>query len=256
MKRRKDTNQNIKKVFVIATVIVLIGLIFSLLIALFSPLLFKASIKKVISVWIDNGVFATFATIILITAALILLIAVVNQIFPLIGFFFEKLFSYFSIWQLCQKNGYSCRFHRAPFASFRGVQARSDIEIKMKEKTLHVHFIDIPFPFLRMFLLVNDREYRMHRSVPGKMRGFGGFIRPSEHEMDEKNYVAYTIPEFSPKETEFHYLVIAPSYANAYFIERKSMLTVTGECASGNIIVCKLKILKQRINNKLFTPLK
>ena len=116
---------------------------------------------------------------------------------------------------------------------------------------MHIHLIDIPFPFLRMFLLANDREYCMHKSIPGKLRGFGGFIRPSEQVMDPDNYTVYTMPALLSNETERHYLVISPSYANAYFIENKKMLSITGECTSGNITVCRMKVLKKHLKSKL-----
>jgi hypothetical protein len=99
---------------------------------------------------------------------------------------------------------------------------------------------------------VNDREYRIHRAVPGKLRSTAGFIvHPGEHEMDPHNYTIYTMPELISSETEKHYLVISPSYANVYFIEDKKMLSITGECTSGNITVCRMKVLKRHLKSKL-----
>ena len=166
-----------------------------------------------------------------------------------------SIFSYFTIWCLCRKNHYSCHINRAPFASLKGIDACADIEIQINEKKLFVHFIDIPFPVLRMFLLMNDREYRIHRSLPGKIQAGIG-IRPGAREMDAKHFKPYSIPEFPQKGTEYHYLVIAPSYADAYFMNGQAMLSVTGECTSGNVTVCKLKVLKKRLKNELYAPMK
>ena len=180
----------------------------------------------------------------------------VNQILPMLGFFISKPLAYLSIWFTCLRKKYSFRLHRVPLASLGGVSEKSDIEIQTKNKTLHIHFIDIPFPYLRIFLLVNDREYRMHRADSGELRGFGGFIRPNNREMNPKKYTIYNIPEFPKSETECHYLVISPSYANAFFIGDRVMQSVIGECTSGNVTVCKLKVLKRRLNNKIFAPIK
>lgn len=260
MKKRKMSNRDKGKILIVAAIIgtaILLFVLFIIIIgSVFSPVFSKNSMDRFINVCIQNGVPETILTIAAVVGGFIFLIAFVNQILPMLCFFIGKPLAYFKIWCICLKKRYSCRFRRPIFASLSGVGERSDVEIKTEDKTLHIHFIDIPFPFLRMFLLVNDREYRMHRSVPGKLRGFGGFIRPSEHEMDPQNYTIYTIPEFSKNETESHYLVISPSYANSFFISQNLMLSVTGECASGNVTVCKMKVLKKRLKNKLYTPTK
>ena len=260
MKKRKRSNLSIKKYIVIAAVIASISLLLAFFIKVIASLLSRIVSQETLRIFLElchqNGVLETFLTILLVMSAFVFLIVFVNQILPLLGFFFGKPLAYFSIWRICRKKGYSFRLHRVPFASLGGVSEKSDIEIKMGEKTMHIHFIDIPFPFLRMFLLSNDREYRMHRSVPGKLRGTVGFIiRPGEHEMDPHNYTVYTMPELISSETEKHYLVISPSYAYAFFIENRKMLPITGECESGNVTACRVKILKKRLKNESSTPM-
>lgn len=255
MKKRKRSNLSVKKYIVIAAVIALFSLLLALFIKVIASALSRVVSERTLRIFLElcheNGVLETFLTILLVMSAFLFLIAFINQILPMLGFFFGKPLEYFSLWRICRKNGYSFRVHRVPFASLRGVSEKSDIEIKMGEKTLYIHFIDIPFPFLRMLLLVNDREYRMHRAVPGKLRSTAGFIvHPGEHEMDPHNYTIYTMPELISSETEKHYLVISPSYAYAFFIENRKMLPITGECESGNVTACRVKILKKRLKNE------
>ena len=260
MKKRKRSNLSVKKYIVIASVIALISLLLALFIKVIASALSRIVSERTLRMFFqlcqENGVLETFLTILLVMSAFLFLIAFINQILPMLGFFFGKPLTYFSLWRICHKNGYSFRLHRVPFASLGGVSEKSDIEMKMGEKTIHVHFIDIPFPFLRMLLLVNDREYRMHRAVPGKVRSTAGFIlHPGEHEMDPHNYTIYTMPELISSETEKHYLVISPSYAYAFFIENRKMLPITGECESGNVTACRVKILKKRLKNESSTPM-
>ena len=129
-------------------------------------------------------------------------------------------------------------------------------QIQMDEKKLFVHFIDVPFPVLRMFLLVNDREYRMHRSLPGKLIQVGRRARAGSREMDHNNYNEYVIPEFPQKGTEYHYLVIDPSYASSFFMSYSAMCDITGECVSGNVTVCRWRSLKRRLKSNFYAPLK
>ena len=260
MKKRKRSNLSVKKYIVIAAVIALFSLLLAFFIKVIASALSRVVSERTLRIFLElcheNGVLETFLTILLVMSAFLFLIAFINQILPMLGFFFGKPLTYFSLWRICRKNGYSFRLHRVPFASLGGVSEKSDIEIKMGEKTIHVHFIDIPFPFLRMLLLVNDREYRMHRAVPGKLRSTAGFIvHPGEHEMDHHNYTIYTMPELISSETEKHYLVISPSYAYAFFIENRKMLPITGECESGNVTACRVKILKKRLKNESSTPM-
>ena len=184
------------------------------------------------------------------------MIAIIDHVIPVLCFFIGKPLKYFTIWRLCLKNGYSCHFRRAPFVSLRGVEECADVEIQMDEKKLFVHFIDVPFPVLRMFLLVNDREYRMHRSLPGKLIQVGRRARAGSREMDHNNYNEYSIPEFPPKGTEYHYLVIDPSYTTSFFMSYSAMCDITGECVSGNVTVCRWRSLQRRLKSNFYAPLK
>ena len=254
MKRRKISNQTKGKILILVASIIVIGLFLAFCITIVTSAFFNTSIgEKLFNELSDKSfeILATIATVALVIAEFAFLVLFVNQILPMLCFFIAKPFTYFKIWCICIQKKYSCRFRRPMFASLIGVSEKADIEIKIKGETLHIHLIDIPFPFLRMFLLANDREYCMHKSIPGKLRGFGGFIRPSEQVMDPDNYTVYTMPALLSNETERHYLVISPSYANAYFIENKKMLSITGECTSGNITVCRMKVLKKHLKSKL-----
>ena len=255
MKRKKLSNRTKGKIIIITSVSLVLFLLLLPFILRYDFDAFWYMFRAYIDKAIENQVHIMLLLLIGIPIALVLMRAIIDTIIPAVGFFFGKLFSYFIIWCLCRKNHYSCHINRAPFASLKGIDACADIEIQINEKKLFVHFIDIPFPVLRMFLLMNDREYRIHRSLPGKIQAGIG-IRPGAREMDAKHFKPYSIPEFPQKGTAYHYLVIAPSYADAYFMNGQAMLSVTGECTSGNVTVCKLKVLKRRLNNTLYSPIK
>ena len=252
MKRRKLSNKTKGKIMIIAGIC---GIVCIPLVIIFTRFNFKAfgfMVSAYFKSFIESGWHWAILAVFAYWALLLLMRAFIDHVFPMLCFFIGRPLKYLKIWRLCRKNRYSCHFRRAPFVSLRGVEERADIEIRMNEKTLHVHFIDIPFPVLRMFLLVNDREYHMHRSIPGKLKTMGFGIRPGPREMDQNNYTEYSIPEFPPKGVENHYLVIDPSYADSFFIDSNAMLSVTGECNVGNITICTWKILKKRLKNDLY----
>ena len=261
MKRKKLSNKAKGKLLIAVGIITPIVLIVGVILARFISIVggfdnFVKIIKQYFSTCFTGDGVLNLLAVAAVMGGFLLLVMFVNHILPMLCFFIGKPISYFDIWRICRKRGYSFRLHRIPFASLGGVGEKSDIEIQTKDKTLHIHLIDIPFPFLRMFLLSNDHEYCMHRSLPGKLRGFAFFVRSGEQEMDPNNYTVYTIPEFPQNQTEFHYLVISPSYANSFYINGKSMSNITGECVVGNVTVCKMKVLKKRLNNELFTPMR
>ena len=261
MKGKKLSNKTKGKIIIISTLSLIIALVAWVIFSRYISIMggwdnYIDGWKKYIRIRIEAGAHLPFLAIAAVMGGFALLVLFVNQILPMLCFFIGKPLAYLSIWFTCLRKKYSFQLHRVPLASLGGVSEKSDIEIQTKDKTLHIHFIDIPFPFLRIFLLVNDREYRMHHSDPGHLRGFGGFITPSSREMNHKKYTIYSIPEFSKSETECHYLVISPSYANAFFIGDRVMQSVIGECTSGNVTVCKLKVLKRRLKHELFTLVK
>lgn len=261
MKRKKLSNKTKGKLIIVAVIVSVIalvaGFIFSRLISIIGGFdNYVDSIEKWFSLYKDSDSYRMLLVVIAILILLALTILLMTIVLPLLGFFFGRFLAYFKIWQLCRKNGHSCRFHRAPFASLLGVKRGSHIEIGIYQKTLHVHFVGIPFPWFRTFVLVNDREYRMHKSVRNKKRGFLEGRHPREREIVEDMFNTYSIPEFPLKGTEYHYLVVDPSYAVAKITKDGVVLNVIDECATDNVTVCRLRTLKQRLNNELFTPMK
>ena len=262
MKRRKKLSNKTKGKLIIASVIIgvvvlIVGFIFARLISIIGGFdNYVDSVEKWFSLYKESDTYRAFLVIIATLIVLVLIILLATIVLPLLGFFFGRLFAYCKIWQLCRKNGHSCRFHRAPFASLLGVKRDSHIEIGINQKALHVHFVGIPFPWFRTFLLVNDCEYRMHKSVRNKKRGFLEGRLPKEREIVEDMFNTYSIPEFPTKGTEYHYLVVDPSYAVAKFTKDSVVLNVIDECVVGNITVCNLNTLRKRLNNEIFTPIK
>ena len=264
MKRRKLSNKAKGKILILSAILVPTAILLAVFLSRLDFDYFRNEfLKKTIDNAVENGLHIVALSVIVCPVILLSMIAIINHVIPVLCFFIGKPLKYFTIWRLCLKNRYACHFHRAPWLSLRGVEERADVEIQMDEKTLHVHFIDIPSPISKMFLLFNDREYRIHKTIVGKIKRDGvvrgpnmsgqkvGIMRSAAIEMDEANYDAYVIPKFPPKGTQYHYLVIDPSYADAYFISDKKMLTVSGECTVGNLTVCKWKILKKRLKHEL-----
>ena len=257
MKKRKLSNKTKGKILIGIPTLIIVGVLSVVLFSRFDfDYFWNEFLKKTVDNAIGKGSHSVILSLIACPIIFLSMIAIIDHVIPVLCFFIGKPLKYFTIWRLCLKNGYSCHFRRAPFVSLRGVEECADVEIQMDEKKLFVHFIDVPFPVLRMFLLVNDREYRMHRSLPGKLIQVGRRARAGSREMDHNNYNEYSIPEFPPKGTEYHYLVIDPSYATSFFMSYSAMCDITGECVSGNVTVCRWRSLQRRLKSNFYAPLK
>ncbi len=255
MKRRKLSNKAKGIIFISIPVLLIVGILLAIFFSRFRfDVFWDVIIMPRINEFIDEGWHWAIIILVCVWIALWLMRFIIDNIIPMLHFFIGKPFRYLIIRRICRKNGYSCHFRRAPFVSLKGVEKCADIEIQMDEKSLFIHFVDIPFPVLRMFLLVNDREYHIHRSLPGELLPGTG-VRHGPRQMDHKNYNVYSIPEFLPRDIEYHCLVLDHSYADAYFMNGQLMSVITGECASGNIIVCRWKVLKKRLNHELHAHL-
>lgn len=251
MKKRKLSNKTKGKILISIPILLIVGILIGIFVSQFRfDVFWNLIIVRRINEFFDGGWHWAIIILLSIGVALVLLRFIIDNVLPMLHFFIAKPFKYFTIWCICRKNGYSCRFRRAPFVSLKGVEELADIEVQMGEKTLFIHFVDIPFPVLRMFLLVNDREYRIHRSLPGELQpGIG--VRHGPRQMDHKNYSEYSIPEFPSRDTEYHCLVLDHSYADAYFMNGEIMSIITGECIKGNVIVCRWKVLRKRLKHEL-----
>jgi hypothetical protein len=255
MKRKKLSNKTKGKILIITPILLLVCILIAVFISNLISDFDSDGFQKMVIVWQTSGFFANgyhWPVIILLSlwVGLLLMRFIFDNVFPAFHFFIGKPFKYLTIWCICRKNGYSCRFRRVPFVSLKGVEEIADIEVEMDGKKLFIHFVDIPFPVLRMFLLVNDREYHIHRSLPGELQpGIG--VRHGPRRMDHKNYNEYAIPDFPPRDTEYHCLVLDHSYADAYFMNGEIMSIITGECIKGDLIVCRWKILKKRLQSNL-----
>lgn len=250
MKKRKLSNKTKGKILISIPILVVVGILIAIFISQFRfDVFFDQVLPKITNDALDRGL--KWGAIILLGcfAFVFLVWTIVDVVIPLLLFFVGRPLKYLTIWYICLKKGYSCRFCRAPFVSLKGVEARADIEIEMEGKTLCLHFVDIPLPVLKMFLLLNDREYRLHLAIPGDLEGFG--LRRGPRKIDHKHYSAYSIPEFPPRDKEYHCLVLDHSYADAYFMKGPIMHSITGECIVGKVIVCRWKVLHKRLTREL-----
>ena len=185
MKRKKLSNKTKGKILIISAVLVPIVILLVILFSRFDfDYFWNEFLKKTVDNAIGKGSHIVILSLIACPVILLSMVAIIDHVIPVLCFFISKPLKYFTIWRLCLKNRYSCRFLRAPWLSLKGVEELADVEIQMKGKMLYIHFVDVPFPVLRMFLLINDRQYRMHRSIPGNLIAMGlailGYLNPIE----------------------------------------------------------------------------
>ena len=250
MKRKKLSNKTKGKILISIPILLIVGILIGIFISQFRfDVFFDKVLPKITNDVLDRGLQWGIIILLGCFAFLFLLCLILDGIIPLLLFFVGRPLKYLAIWCTCRKKGYACRFSRAPFASLKGVDKCDDIEIQMDGKKLFLHFVDIPLPVLKIFVLLNDREYRMHLAIPGDLEGFG--IRRGPRKIDYKHYTAYSIPEFPSRDKEYHCLVLDLSYADAYFMKGQIMHSITGECTSGNVIVCRWKVLRKRLKHEL-----
>ena len=250
MKRRKLSNKAKGIILISIPILLIAGILIAIFISQFRfDVFFDKVLPKITSDVLDRGLQWGLIILLGCFAFLFLLLLILDGIIPILLFFIGRPLKYLSIWFTCRKKGYACRFCRAPFASLKGVEACADIEIQMEGKNLFLHFVDIPLPVLKIFLLVSDREYRLHLAIPGDLEGFG--MRRGPRKIDYKHFSAYSIPDFPSRNTEYHCLVLDHSYADAYFMKGQIMHSITGECISGNVIVCRWKVLRKRLKHEL-----
>lgn len=250
MTKRKLSNKAKGIILISIPVLLIVGILIAIFISQFRfDVFFDKVLPKITNDVLERGL--QWGSIILLgcVAFLFLVCLVLDGIIPMLLFFIGRPLKYLAIWYTCRKKGYACRFSRAPFASLKGVDKCADIEIQMDGKTLFLHFVDIPLPVLKIFVLLNDREYRMHFAIPGDLEGFG--IRRGPRKIDHKHYSTYSIPQFSSRDKAYHCLVLDLSYADAYFMKGQIMHSITGECISGNVIVCRWKVLRKRLKHEL-----
>ena len=228
----------------------------------------KEGIREMISIWKANHVFEIYLIILLGFIGYLLLMPLLEIGVPFLAFALGKIGFYFSLFFLCLRKGYKIRYGRAPFASLRGIREKADIQIRLRDQTFYLHFVDVPLPLLRIIDFTNDGEYRVYPTVRGKVKRLGGGLGGanmsgqrtmalwgSEREISKKQYWQCEIPAFPTNEGEFHFLVVNPGFANAKYTGDHQSLDISAEIPMGNIIVCRAKTVKKRVSGKLHSPL-
>ena len=250
MTKRKLSNKAKGIILIGIPVLVIVGVLIAIFISQFRfDVFWNVIVMGKIEAFIDGGWHWAIVILVAIWFFLLLLLFILDGVIPVLFFFIGRPLKYLAIWCVCRKKGYTCRFGRALFASLKGVDECADIEIQMEGKKLFLHFVDVPLPVLKIFLLLNDREYRMHMAIPGDLEGFG--LRRGPRKIDYKHFSAYSIPEFPSRNTEYHCLVLDHSYADAFFMKGQIMHSITGECISGNVSVCRWKVFSKRLKHEL-----
>ena len=255
----------LKRPWFVAVLVISIVLLlmFMLAYALLGNDLF-GGIAEVLSKLADTGIHWWILGIVGGLAVLALLVLFV---FPFLLYILSKISTYCSTLFACIKERHSCKLTRAPFASIAGVSRKADVEIKMNDKKIFVHFIDVPLGFRKMLTILDENNYQISSSAPGSVKRIGG--GPSfksgggrttafygrERIATDENGKRKSIPDFERKNDEYHYLVVTPGYVDAKVIVGNGMTDVSAETAVGKITVCKYKTLKKRLRNQLYIPM-
>ena len=190
-------------------------------------------------------------------------------VLPFLLYVFLKIITYCSILFICITEGHSFKLTRAPFASIARVGCKADIEIKMNDKKILVHFMDVPLGFRKMLMIFDENNYQISSSVPGSVKRIGGgppggkFSGGQTTAFYGKERVASNeagkhkvIPDFKGQDNEFHYIVITPGYVDAKVIVGNGTTDISAETLVGKITFCKYKTLKKRLKNQLYTQIK
>lgn len=189
-------------------------------------------------------------------------------VFPFLLYIVSKISTYCSTLVVCMKEHHSCKLTRVPFASIAGVSRKADVEIKMNDKIIFVHFIDIPLGFRKMLTILDENNYQISSSAPGSVKRIGGgppggkfsggrttAFYGRERTATDENGKRKSIPDFECKNDEYHYFVVTPGYVDAKVIVGNGTNDVSAETMVGKITVCKYKTLKKRLRNQLYTPM-
>ena len=203
-----------------------------------------------------------------IIVGLVVFALLIMFVLPFLLYILSKISTYCSILLVCIKERYSCKLTRAPFASIVGVSRKADVEIKMNDKKIFIHFIDVPLGFRKMLTILNENNYQISSSAPGSVKRIGGgppggnfgggdttSFYGKERTATDDNKKCKSIPDFESNDNEFHYLIVTPGYVDAKVIVGNGMTDVSAETTVEKITVCKYKTLKKRLRNQLYTPM-
>ena len=196
-------------------------------------------------------------------AIVFVLIVFFRVVFPFLVLIFSQCRCYFTLWLICLRHGHTYKISRAPLRSLAGVGEKPDITIGMGEKTLQIHFIDIPFATRRVVTLLNRKEYyirptNVYRVGSIVFREENRFFRRDKYRKRRKNNntsrdIIKQIPTFSAGPAEYHVMVILPGYATMYVTHDMEQIGVGGETWYEDIMLCRAKVLKRRLRGEMRT---
>ena len=135
MKRKKLSNKAKGIILISVPALLFLGILIAIFISQFRfDVFFDKVLPKITNDVLDRGLQWGIIILLGCFAFLFLVCLILDGIIPLFLFFIGRPLKYLAIWCICRKKGYSCRFHRAPFTSLKGVEACAEIEIQMDGK--------------------------------------------------------------------------------------------------------------------------
>ena len=249
---------------IISTITIVFLLAFLAAYALLGNDLFGGS-AEILSMLADTQIhwWILGIVLVLIVFALLIMFAL-----PFLLYVLVKISTYASLLIVCLKEKHSCKLSRLPFASIGGVSEKADIEVKMSNNKIFVHFVDVPLGFRKTLTFLDENNYQVLQSTPGGVKRIGGgppggkfsggqttAFFGKDREATDTNKKCRSIPDFSINVNEFHYLIVTPGYVNANVVVGNGTNEISAETAVGKITVCKYKTLKKRLKNQLYTPI-
>ena len=203
-----------------------------------------------------------FIPLVVFLIALFLLFPVFSLLYPHLRLFFERCVRYPSLFFWCLLHGYSFKLRSFKFCNSNKINACPNIVIRKNGKLYGLHFLDIPKAHKKVFILVNDSEYRIYDT---ERRSRESFIRNNyyvmENEdipkvfrganriMDEESYSTYKFPDFSESDGIEHIVLIFPKFAYTKYMLENRLVDISGETKIVGMVFQKYKAFKK---NKYF----
>ena len=191
-------------------------------------------------------------------------------VMPILGYVLGKIYLYLSLAFTCLVCGYRVRLTRLPFVSLGGVKTRADIVITAKSGTLHLHMLDIVFPFRRSFAANQSGEYSLSPFIPyrvKRLQGQSGYmmiksgrapiINPAKIFVTTEGMATdgrgktKKLPEIAPRSGEKHILLLPFLPAHATYTDGRTTVSLGSGLKIGDMIFYTAKQLRRGLRNKL-----
>ena len=199
-----------------------------------------------------------FLPIVIFVIVLLFLFPMLSLLYPPLRMLYERCTRYFSLFFWSLFRGYSYRINKFNFHNAYKIDECPNIIIKKKGKKYALHFLDIPRGHKKIFVLVNDFEYRIYdtdrekavsfirnnyhtienEDIPKVFRGSGRII-------DEDSYRTYKLPNISDTDNIEHIVLIFPKFAYSKRMADNRLVDITSDMKIGGMRFFNYKAFKK-----------